>query len=413
MEDINNTKLMEEVNPVFTTAQACLLVMAEAGDEDAKKLVTKLGFDREISNIDKDALTEMEKFQRMKSVPGFLTMVEARFTASSNLILSYPDRTVVDLPCGYTPRGLQMAKKGFTYYGFDLPPVISATAPACYEMYQGEVPPSYTAVDATNYESMRAALDHAKGELFITTEGLLMYLTQSELEEVFCNISRLLAEFGGTWVTTDNMIVSTHERIKQAISPDKVSSAAAAKASQSENIFFDPAQAEDFVKRMGFSLEKIPVYDYLPDQLNTLSQYPENTQADVRNAFKHMYFWVMQIYETAKNKNADNNKEFQITSRRTEHVQFVALQGRLDTLTAPQLLSLYLQENENSKADNIDIDMKDLDYISSAGLRVLLIMIKNRPENGRVTVYNLKPSVESILRTSGFEDILCIRSTSV
>jgi len=41
----SNTKLLKEVNPVFTTAQACLLVMAEAGDEYAQKLVHEFGFD--------------------------------------------------------------------------------------------------------------------------------------------------------------------------------------------------------------------------------------------------------------------------------------------------------------------------------------------------------------------------------
>ena len=99
-----NSKLMQEVNPVFTTAQACLLVLAEEGDADARRLVKELGFDSGIASVGKDALTEMEKFQKMKSIPGFTTMIEARFKASSNLILSSQMKAVLDLPCGYTPR---------------------------------------------------------------------------------------------------------------------------------------------------------------------------------------------------------------------------------------------------------------------------------------------------------------------
>ena len=102
------TDLMKEVNPVFATAQTCLLVMAEAGDPAAKKLISELGFDRQIASIEKDALTEMEKFKRMKAVPGFTAMIEARFTASSNLIRQMQARVIVDLHCGYTSRGLRV-----------------------------------------------------------------------------------------------------------------------------------------------------------------------------------------------------------------------------------------------------------------------------------------------------------------
>lgn len=110
MKDNTDYKLLKEVNPVFTTAQACLLVMAEAGDADAKRLVSQLGFDEGIASVEKDALTEMEKFQKMKSIPGFTTMIEARFTASSNLIRSRQAKVIIDLPCGYTPRGLRLAR---------------------------------------------------------------------------------------------------------------------------------------------------------------------------------------------------------------------------------------------------------------------------------------------------------------
>ena len=53
---MQNINLLQEVNPVFATAQACLPVMAEAGDADAEKLVSKPGFDRGIMSVEKDAL---------------------------------------------------------------------------------------------------------------------------------------------------------------------------------------------------------------------------------------------------------------------------------------------------------------------------------------------------------------------
>ena len=62
---------------------------------------------------------------------------------------------------------------------------------------------SFNAVDATNYYSMREALKEVKGEICIITEGLLVYLNDSELIS-FCDaIHKLLSEFGGCWMTAD------------------------------------------------------------------------------------------------------------------------------------------------------------------------------------------------------------------
>ena len=131
MNNTPDTKLLKEVNPVFATAQVCLLVMAEAGNADAKMLVSKLGFDRGIESVESDMLTETEKFRKMKAIPGFTTMIEARFTASSNLIRGSRIKNIVDLPCGYTPRGLEFAQSGRIYHGFDLPAVIEVMGSAC------------------------------------------------------------------------------------------------------------------------------------------------------------------------------------------------------------------------------------------------------------------------------------------
>ncbi len=404
-----NTKLQEEVNPVFTTAQACLRVMAEAGDPDARQLSSILGFDRGISMVDKDELTEMEKFQKMKAIPGFMTTIEARFTASSNLFLRSGFKNIIDLPCGYTPRGLQFARQGIPYWGLDLPAVIQVMGNACHSLYQGNTPLLYHDADATNYESLRSALKDISGELFITTEGLLMYLTQSELEAVFRNMHRLLEEFGGVWVTTDNTIVSAQKKVKEAICEDKAVPVIELNAPKPENVYFDPKQAEAFVAAMGFSLEKLPVYEYLPDHLHTLAEYSPEVQRNGREAFREMQFWIMRAEEDMAVKDTEAEKSFRMDMHRQGETLFLSLQGRVDTLTAPDLLSLYRDENEKHAYWSLEIDLGNLDYISSAGLRVLLIMAKDRPENGTVTVTHLKPEIRAILESSGFDQMLCIR----
>lgn len=84
----------------------------------------------------------------------------------------------------------------------------------------------------------------------------------------------------------------------------------------------------------------------------------------------------------------------------------ICLEGRLDTVTAPGL------ENE-IKADisgvnDIVFDMEKLEYISSAGLRVLLSAQKGLENRGKVTLKNVCEAVKDVLDITGFADILTI-----
>ena len=85
----------------------------------------------------------------------------------------------------------------------------------------------------------------------------------------------------------------------------------------------------------------------------------------------------------------------------------IALEGRLDTSTSPQL------ENELRTAlDGIAelyFDLDKLDYISSAGLRVLLSAQKTMNNQGEMVIRNVKPEIMEIFEVTGFVDILTIR----
>ena len=84
----------------------------------------------------------------------------------------------------------------------------------------------------------------------------------------------------------------------------------------------------------------------------------------------------------------------------------VALEGRLDTVTAPQL------EGELRSAVNgvteLVFDLGALDYVSSAGLRVLLSAQKVMNRQGSMVIRNVKPEIMDIFDVTGFVDILNI-----
>jgi len=84
----------------------------------------------------------------------------------------------------------------------------------------------------------------------------------------------------------------------------------------------------------------------------------------------------------------------------------VSPEGRLDTVTAPQL------EGELRTAVNgiseLVFDLGKLEYVSSAGLRVLLSAQKVMNRQGSMTIRNVKPEIMEIFEVTGFVDILSI-----
>ena len=84
----------------------------------------------------------------------------------------------------------------------------------------------------------------------------------------------------------------------------------------------------------------------------------------------------------------------------------IALEGRLDTMTAPQL-----EEEVKSNIEGIKeliFDLKNLAYVSSAGLRVLLSAQKTMNKQGSMTIRNANEEVMEIFEVTGFIDILNI-----
>ena len=80
--------------------------------------------------------------------------------------------------------------------------------------------------------------------------------------------------------------------------------------------------------------------------------------------------------------------------------------GRLDTMTAPQL-----ESEITGHLDGITefiMDFTDLEYISSAGLRVLLVTSKMMKGKGRFVIRNINETVREIFEVTGFLDILTV-----
>ncbi|MDD3164429.1 MAG: STAS domain-containing protein [Oscillospiraceae bacterium] len=84
----------------------------------------------------------------------------------------------------------------------------------------------------------------------------------------------------------------------------------------------------------------------------------------------------------------------------------VALAGRLDTSTAPQL-----EQELKASLTNVEalvMDFAALEYISSAGLRVLLSAQKIMNKQGKMVIRNANETIMEVFEVTGFSDILTI-----
>ena len=91
---------------------------------------------------------------------------------------------------------------------------------------------------------------------------------------------------------------------------------------------------------------------------------------------------------------------------KNENALTVALEGRLDTMTAPELEAELKTALEG--VTDLTFDLEKLDYISSAGLRVLLAAQKTMNRQGSMKVTHVNDIITEIFEVTGFTDILTI-----
>ena len=231
-----------------------------------------------------------------------------------------------------------------------------------------------SAVDATNYDSLENALCGINGTLCVITEGLLMYFTESELTAITENIRKILSKRGGCWITSDPELLKTHSPISKAVSGGKLSDS--------------PSN----------------VTSILEEKSDTSMSKSGNS---VCPGVTHAACWKMTLSENAEtSRTSSAGKRFSIHAKITGDILSLNLSGRLDTITAPELLAFWEKVKAEDEINAVKIDCDSLEYISSAGLRVLLIMHNGSNEGVELSAVN--NTVRDILSQTGFDLLLKI-----
>ena len=95
-----------------------------------------------------------------------------------------------------------------------------------------------------------------------------------------------------------------------------------------------------------------------------------------------------------------------IEIKKNSEETIIKIAGRLDTITAPALEKTIAEDIGDAK--NLILDVKEMEYISSAGLRVLLGAQKKMQKDGTMKVINVCEEVMEVFEMTGFADILVI-----
>lgn len=96
-----------------------------------------------------------------------------------------------------------------------------------------------------------------------------------------------------------------------------------------------------------------------------------------------------------------------ITKKTDNELLTMELDGRLDTNTAP-LLDQEINNSVTSEIKKLVLDFKDLQYISSAGLRILLAAQKKMNKQGCMIIKNANEMIMDVFHVTGFIEILTV-----
>lgn len=408
-------KFLERINPVFNTAKMTLFNLVAAGDKDAIQIADKLNLT--VDNTQGETTPEELLCNSVN--------LEIRYRTMGAMAEKSGFPTEVDLPCGYTPRAIEFSRKGKKFIGLDLPAAITEAKAAITSLIDEDKRKlvRFEGVDATNYDSLKKVFDGIEGEVCITTEGLLMYFTDSETGELCDNIRRILADHGGCWLLADTETVFQTILTSQAFFGDNFMEVLikGKKRAQdrsdvdvsSRTLVINPDKPEEnmkkameFLAKHGLKAERLIVGDYAPELDSLKKATPEQAKA-IRESMKKYAYWKITPIEAkqldtrqARAENFDLKAEFTM-DKLTLH-----LHGRLDTLSSPGFLAFYEKTVGYYPIMEVYVDCSDLDYISSAGLRVLLIMQKQCKRG--VTLTGINDDVKEILAQTGFDSILTI-----
>lgn len=194
-----------EFELVSYSSQVKLQWLADVGVPEAQKILKVLGK----TNIYGER--NLIDYDRLKKVNGIYQ--ELCYLATVQYIQQKDYKNILDIGGGYSPRAVVFAKEGRKYFGGEL----MAVAVSADEVMKKILTPdekkfvTYDEVLAEDRDAFFAAVKDMNGKVCIMDQGLMIYLNQDRLADMYENIRDVLKAKGGCFITSD---LSTRELFK-------------------------------------------------------------------------------------------------------------------------------------------------------------------------------------------------------
>jgi anti-anti-sigma factor len=248
----------------------------------------------------------------------------------------------------------------------------------------------------------------------IISEGLLGFLQEDEIRMLCTGIRNILHKHGGCWIFMDlcqydlqkiaaDALDESFEKIERMMNEGSARTAGTKGVSTPSR---NPELIRKIMKECGLKQEEIPFWS---DQVtvNTLKYLTDEKRTAFLNAARKLVAWraVSDESESVSAERSVNAAGSGSTLTMEDDVLSVKLNGRIDSISAPDLLETYEKTAGSASFREVRVDAANLEYISSAGLRVLLLMIKASQEK-KMSIEHANETVREILATTGFENMM-------
>ncbi len=195
-------------------------------------------------------------------------LFEGRYKAINEITKQFVPSQILELASGFSARGMEFSHNpSITFVESDLPKIV-AQKQKLIEQLAGQRSNLYSvAIDITqNPSQFPLDVNYLQPEkpIVVICEGILLYLTLAQKQQVFANVRQMLEIYGGVWITSDLITLETYKK-RQQINPNwsKFSESINRMTGRtpSKNYFENFKHIEQFCQEQGFLCKKYNMLD--------------------------------------------------------------------------------------------------------------------------------------------------------
>ena len=242
----------------------------------------------------------------------------------------------------------------------------------------------------------------------------MQYLSADEAEQFIGGIRQVLSGHGGAWYSSDWNVDYEQFSTRNMSSPEGVKyyNETRRQIMKSSNVFNEGVsflsedEKQSFLESRGLKVEKLPFY-YGDEDLAMLRAVAPDKMDAIMDQLKKSSFWKMTLDESSavreKITGAKEIDDLHVDCSSAGSRLICRIAGRIDTISAPALLEVL--EKNGDGFEELSVEAERLEYLSSAGLRVLLMASK---KFGKMSIRHASDAVKKIFADSGFDQQISV-----